>query len=129
MFEKRSLKNKDIYELRLWLLDLSKRLESKSSNGDKLVYKLGRQSEKLKEMATTIENKMTDLRVEYGTYNDGQIVVEKDTEQFDLFKDAFESLMQEKEEVEFLSRKIEDSELEEVKGITIADFDFLHLFS
>ena len=128
MFEKKKLSKKDVYELRLWLLNLSDRLEAKDSTGDKLIYKLGRQSEKLKTESVAFEDEMKDLRVQFGTLKDGGFVVEAGSDNYDKFEKAFNKKKLEEVEVDFLSRKIEESELESVKGISIKDFDFLNYF-
>lgn len=128
MFEKRELRKEDIFGMRLWLLDLSDRLEPKESKGDKLVYKLGRQCEKLKEEAAAFENAVKDLRVEHGTYEDGRFIVKEDSPKLKDFEQAINALKNEEVEVEFLSRKIEESELESVKGLGIKDFDYMTNF-
>lgn len=128
MFEKKELKKEEVYQLRLWLLNLSDRLESRGEDGDKVMFKLGRQCEKLKSEAMAFEDDIKNLRVEYGTLTDKGFEVKEGTNNYKKFEEGLENLKAEKVEVDFLSRRISEAEIEKVKGISIKDWDFLPYF-
>lgn len=128
MFEKKELKKEEVYQLRLWLLNLSDRLESRGEDGDKVMFKLGRQCEKLKAEAMAFEDDIKNLRVEYGTLTDKGFEVKEGTSNYKKFEEGLNNLKAEKVEVDFLSRRISEAEMEKVKGISIKDWDFLPYF-
>lgn len=129
MFKKKEFTRGEAYELRSWLHDFSNRADADGDDGQRVIYRLGRQFGKLKPFAEEFESALEDLRVKYGKFEGGKFVVDIDEEaKFSKFKEEFEAMKSEKVKVDFLTDKIDESYLEELKGVKVSDYDYLPIF-
>lgn len=139
MFEEREFTRAEAYELRLWLANFSQKVKPEGKYGHKVVYRFGRLFGELKKGAEEWDSMIADLRVKHGEFKEGNFTVDTSNKKvYDAFQKDFEALKNEKVKIKFLSEPIEAGDpdkrgmeniiSEELSGVEIGDYDYLHLF-